>query len=244
MNETEQDGLSRLGDGAGDRLLRHLLHAAHDGIVVAGPDDVVQIFNPAAERLFGRPASGVIGSLPLDRLFPPGAWTHLRRHLSRASGGPIEAEALDASGDRVPIDLSLQPLAGAGMAWIVCGLHDRRPRAALEERLARAETQLRMGLRPAMLSELAAAVAHELNQPLTAIYGNAELVRRKMVEGTPEAARLDSLLAEADRMAEAIRRIGSVTRYATKPYVGQSRIMDLDRPGDTGPRDPPDGEEP
>jgi hypothetical protein len=42
--------------------------------------------------------------------------------------------------------------------------------------------------------------------------------------------------AEAERMAEIVRKIGKITKYETKPYVGQTKILDLDKTSEEEPK--------
>ncbi|MCC7540518.1 MAG: hypothetical protein IT379_30155, partial [Deltaproteobacteria bacterium] len=39
----------------------------------------------------------------------------------------------------------------------------------------------------------------------------------------------DIIVREAERMAEIVRKIGKITKYETKSYVGRTQILDLDR---------------
>jgi PAS domain S-box-containing protein len=88
-------------------------------------------------------------------------------------------------------------------------------RQRMEARTARVEADLAHAWRVAALGELAAALAHELNQPLTAILTNAEATRRFLASGQsgeqPNLAELDEVLADivadATRGAELIRRL-------------------------------------
>ncbi len=114
-------------------------------------------------------------------------------------------------------------------AWIVCFLRDLILQVKLEERLAHAQSQLERGSRPVLLAELAGTAAHELNQPLTSIMGYADLLRRHVADDNPDAAVIDIIVREAERMADIVRKIGRVNRYETKIYVGDSRIVDLEK---------------
>jgi signal transduction histidine kinase len=88
-----------------------------------------------------------------------------------------------------------------------------------------------------LLAELAGATAHELNQPLTSVMGYAELLMRKVEKDSPPYRAAHVIQSEAQRMAEIVRKIGKLTRYETKSYVGEQRILDLDRAA----ADEPDG---
>ncbi|MGZ3424658.1 MAG: histidine kinase dimerization/phospho-acceptor domain-containing protein, partial [Polyangiales bacterium] len=106
---------------------------------------------------------------------------------------------------------------------------DLRDRLRMEQRLEHAQEQLRLQEKQTIVAELAGAAAHELNQPLTSVMGYAELLRRRLEQGTPQHHAADIIVSEAERMAEIVRKIGKITRYETKSYVGTARILDLDR---------------
>jgi signal transduction histidine kinase len=81
--------------------------------------------------------------------------------------------------------------------------------------------------RRVVVAELAGAAAHELNQPLTSLLGYTELMRRKVTEA--EHLRILSKIdSDAKRVADIVGKIGRITDYRTKEYVGGARIMDLD----------------
>lgn len=81
----------------------------------------------------------------------------------------------------------------------------------------------------AVVAEVAGAAAHELNQPLTSVMGYAELLERRVPPDDALALKASrTIRREAERMADIVRRIGQLTRYETRPYVGGARIVDLD----------------
>ena len=106
---------------------------------------------------------------------------------------------------------------------------DLRDRMRLEATLTQTQEKLQQTERAALIAELAGTAAHELNQPLTSIMGYSELLRRRLREDDPTARSIDIIYREAERMAEIVRKIGKITRYETKAYVGEARIVDLDR---------------
>src|SRR5208283_4878081 len=83
--------------------------------------------------------------------------------------------------------------------------------------------------RQAIVAELAGAAAHELNQPLTSVMAYAELLKRRLEPETGPYSAAEVIFNEAERMAEIVRKIGKITKYETKSYVGRARILDLDR---------------
>jgi signal transduction histidine kinase len=105
----------------------------------------------------------------------------------------------------------------------------------MEARLSEAQEELRAREKQALIAELAGAAAHELNQPLTSVLGYAELIRRRADDEPQVQKAVSTILTEAERMAEIVRKIGRITRYETKSYVGSSKILDLERSSEEDP---------
>jgi hypothetical protein len=59
--------------------------------------------------------------------------------------------------------------------------------------------------------------------------GYAELLKRKLGAEASAANAAEIIYNEAERMAEIVRKIGKITKYETKSYVGRARILDLDK---------------
>jgi len=99
----------------------------------------------------------------------------------------------------------------------------------MERRLKEAQSALIQTEKQAAIAELAGSAAHELNQPLTAVMGYAELLLKKLSADDPNRRFVQTLYEEAERMAAVVKKIGRITRYESKSYVGGTRIVDLDK---------------
>ena len=89
----------------------------------------------------------------------------------------------------------------------------RRRRA--EEEAQRQRDELAHALRVTTLGELTASLAHELNQPLTAIAANAQAARKLLIAGrlNPDVKEaIDDLAADAVRAGETVRRLQALFR--------------------------------
>jgi PAS domain S-box-containing protein len=229
-------------DVTADRAVEHELHTTKnflqriidssvDAIVSADLKGRILLANPAAEGIYGITVPELLGR-DVSSLYPEGVAKDVMR-LIKAGGGRVEGlrtEVLDAQGGRVPVLLSAAMLHEEERPVGTVGIFtDLREKMRMEQRLAQAQEQLLSQERQAIVAELAGAAAHELNQPLTSVMGYAELLKRRLDPNTAPYSAAEIIFNEAERMAEIVRKIGKITRYETKSYVGRARILDLDR---------------
>ncbi|MFW6086597.1 MAG: PAS domain S-box protein, partial [Myxococcota bacterium] len=229
-------------------FLESLIDTSVDGIIAADMKGTIILFNKGAERIYGHRAEEVIGKLNARQLYPEGGAREVMKMLrSPQYGGegkltPIRIEAINAQGETVPITISAAIIYDEnGEPAATCGIFiDLREKLRIEERLAQAQEKLALTERQALIAELAGTTAHELNQPLTSIMAHAEMLSRKLPADTPEHRAASRMQQETERMADIVRKIGQMTKYETKSYVGQQKILDLDRSSDLaeGNREP------
>jgi signal transduction histidine kinase len=133
-------------------------------------------------------------------------------------------------GEEIPVGLSAALITEGGRETASVGVFsDLRERLRVEAELVATQQKLAIAEKQAVLSELAGTAAHELNQPLTSVLGFAELLERRGGGDQQTVEALQAILREAERMKQIVRKIGRITRYETKEYVGNRRIVDLDR---------------
>ncbi len=212
-------------------FLQRIIDSSVDAIVSADLHGRILLANPAAERIYGLTVAQLV-TRDVRTLYPEGVARDVMR-LIKAGGGRVEGlrtEVLDKDGLRVPVSLSAALLfAGDAPVGSVGIFTDLREKMRMEQRLAQAQEQILSQERQAIVAELAGAAAHELNQPLTSVMGYAELLKRRLEPHGSAYAAAEVIFNEAERMAEIVRKIGKITRYETKSYVGRARILDLDR---------------
>ncbi len=218
-------------------FLERLIDSTVDGIIAADITGRVVLFNQGAARITGYAPDEVIGKLPVWRLYPGDEARRVMAELrSEHSGG--KGRLMQSRKTIVGKNLQLIPVAlsasiiyqGDEEVATVGVLSDLRERLLIEERLLKTEEKLAWSERQALLVELAGTAAHELNQPLTSVMGYAQLLQRQLpMEYSDIHEYATVLVREAERIAEIVRKIGHITRYETKSYVGEARILDLDK---------------
>ncbi|MBI5478590.1 MAG: PAS domain S-box protein [Deltaproteobacteria bacterium] len=217
-------------------FLERLIDSTVDGIVAADTSGNIILFNKGAERVTGWKAEEVIGKLHIEQLYQPGIARAIMRELRSGTQGAVgrlelsRRDVLARDGTPIPVNMTASIVYDEGREVATVGVFsDLRERLRIEERLRQAQEKLVLSEKQALIAELAGTTAHELNQPLTSVMGCIELLDRRMGPDNPHKHLLETVTREAERMADIVRKIGKITRYETKAYVGSTQILDLDK---------------
>ncbi|MFZ5471613.1 MAG: PAS domain S-box protein [Myxococcota bacterium] len=217
-------------------FLERLIDSSVDAIIASDMKGKVVLFNKGAEAICGYTAEEALTRLHVKDLYPDGQAREVMAKLrSDDLGGKgrltvSRQKIITKKGDLVPVNMTASILYEGGREVATVGIFtDLRDRMQLERKLSDAETRLEESEKNAVIVALAGTAAHELNQPLTSVMGYAELLKRKLKEEDFAYRPVDIIYREAERMAEIVRKIGKITRYETKAYVGASKILDLEK---------------
>ena len=77
--------------------------------------------------------------------------------------------------------------------------------------------------------EMAGAISHEMNQPLQAVSGISELMLMCIPEDDPMHGQIRRIKDQAIRMGDITRKLMRITKYETKDYMGDVKIIDIDK---------------
>ncbi|NMO20458.1 PAS domain S-box protein [Pyxidicoccus fallax] len=217
-------------------FLERLIDSSVDAIIAADLKGRIILFNKGAEALCGYTAQEALGGLSVHQLYPPGVAKRIMAMLRGPEHGGkgrlslTREELMHRSGERVPVSMTASLVYEGGREVFSVGIFtDLRARMQLERKLSDVETRLEESEKSAVIVALAGTAAHELNQPLTSVMGYAELLKRRLKEEDFAWKPVDIIYREAERMAEIVRKIGKITRYETKSYMGAQQILDLDK---------------
>ena len=185
-------------------------------LVLDHKDRLVDI-NPAAAALFkistaesiGKQIAEVLDGYPQLRDMPEGA-------------GCVDACLALEKEDHF-FDLHISPLTsrrGNKLGRLIV-MHDTTERQCAAEALC--ATEKMQGV-----FEMAGAVCHELNQPLMAITGYAELIAMKLDKEDPLNEDVRKLAEQVARLGRITRKLMKITKYETKEYL-DTKIIDIDK---------------
>ncbi len=213
-----------------------IFNSSVDAIMAADMEGTIILFNEAAARLTGWNPDDAVGRKNVKELYPPKQGREILKKLrSDDYGGkgklePQKIWLISKSGENIPVSLSAAIIYDEGREAYTCGIFsDLREKLRSQEKLAFISERLQQSEKQAELAELAGAMAHELNQPLTSIFGCGELLLRRLSEDKSYQRYVRIILDEASRMTEIIKKIGKITRYETQTYMGKAKIFDINK---------------
>jgi PAS domain S-box-containing protein len=217
-------------------FLERLIDSSVDAIIAADMQGRIILFNKGAEAVVGYSAQEALAGLTIRQIYPSGVPERIMAQLRSPDFGGrgrlsmSRQDLINKGGELVPVNMTASILYEAGREVATVGIFtDLRDRMQLERKLSDVETRLEESEKSAVIVALAGTAAHELNQPLTSVMGYAELLKRKLKPEDFAFKPVDIIYREAERMAEIVRKIGKITRYETKAYMGSQRILDLDK---------------
>ncbi len=211
-----------------------ILDTVVDAIIIIDQDGIIDTFNQAAVEMFGYQADEIIGQFVTKLMPEPHRSRHemyIERYIATGNKKIIgigrELEAVDKAGNKIPIHLAVSEIHLDGQrrfTGIIRDLSEQRAnREALEEhrqRLAHVDRLSSMG-------EMTASIAHEINQPLTAISMYAQAGIKLIERGNTDLKKLqnalDKLNTQSLRAGAIIERIQRFAR-AQEP---QREMMDV-----------------
>jgi PAS domain S-box-containing protein len=180
-----------------------------------------QILGLTRDRIVGKRPQELPGQIPADLA---AAYQHEEyKMIDKAGFHTFESEVQCADGIRRDFLFSLAPVVDRqgmldGSVAILSDLTEKN-RAALN---------LMQKERLEGVLETAGAVCHEFNQPLQAISGYTELMAMKLGDHDARSY-IDKLTAQIDRMRDITDKLQGVTRYETKEYTGNTKIIDINK---------------
>jgi two-component system, LuxR family, sensor kinase FixL len=197
--------------------LRSVLDTIPDAVIVIDEAGIINSFSGAAERLFGYTAQEVIGQ-KVNVLMPsPYHEQHdayLARYFAtgekRVIGRGRIVTGTRKDGSTFPMELAVGEMVLAGRRAFTGFVRDLTEQQETRQRLQDLQSELIHMSRFTAMGEMASTLAHELNQPLTAVASYLNGCRR-LLAATESVQNL--MLRDAiDRAAEQALRAGHIIR--------------------------------
>ncbi len=201
-----------------EKRLRSMTQTAPDAIVVIDETGVIDTVNPATERLFGYSRAELVGEnvkILMPSPYREAHDAHLARYREtgekRVIGIGRVVVGRRKDGTTFPARLAIGEIALDQGRLFTGFIHDITEREHIQRRAGVLQQELMHASRLSAMGEMASGIAHELNQPLTAIMNYARAARRHLDRTEPDPAPIADLVdkagQQAERAAEIIKRL-------------------------------------
>lgn len=210
--------------------LHSILETVPDAMVVIDERGIVESFSKAAEKLFGYPASEVEGR-NVSMLMPsPDREAHngyIARYLETGQARIIGIGRVvfgrRKDGSEFPMELQIGEVHNGDRRIFTGFIHDLTERQRTEKRMQDLQSELIHVSRLSAMGTMATTLAHELNQPLTAIANYVEAAR-ELLSGTNDDPETPAFIAEAMESAAAQSvRAGKIVRRL-RDFVSRGEV--------------------
>jgi two-component system cell cycle sensor histidine kinase/response regulator CckA len=217
-----------------ENLFRTLINATKEAIISIGQDGLITIFNPAAEKMFGRKREEMIDR-PLDLLMPEEYRDRHQQYVktyfatgkpNKAVGRLLELPGLRGNGDVFPTEISLSAGRCGDKQFVIAVARDVTERKQRQEQRKKLEARLQQTQKMEAIETLAGGIAHYFNNLLMGIQGHASLMMLYTDSEHPHFERLKGIEDMVQRGEDLTRQLLGFARGG-KYQVRLSDLNDL-----------------
>lgn len=237
MSTGELSPRPRTARTVSDARLSSMLDTAVDGIIVIDEQARILVFNKACEKLFGFKAAEMLGR-NIKAIMPREYAEHhdrfiadyIRTGVAKIIGVGREVHGQHRDGAVFPIELSVgEAITPLGRQFIGV-IRDLRPRKEAEQRLSQLQGELLHLARVSAMDEMGGALAHELNQPLTALMLYLQAVVRTIKRQGSDGPFTEQVMGILNKAVHEAERAGNIIqrmRHFIEKRDPQRRLVDL-----------------
>jgi PAS domain S-box-containing protein len=216
-------------------FFENVIQSSASAIAAADGTGKILFLNKAAEDLFGYAMEEVLARMSVEQIYPPGKAREIMKMLrDEKIGGKGKLHStkitiVNASGEEIPVEFTGAIIYEDDKEVATMGIYnDLRERLVVEKKLKEAQAQIAQAEKMASLGQLAAGVAHEINNPLTGILLYANLVLERLKEDDPYREDLEYILEDTNRCKEIVKNLLAYSRQTnpTKEIFQLNSLVD------------------
>ena len=153
-------------------------------------------------------------------------------HQLKYEGGKLpntKTTILNAQGEEIPVELTASIIYEDGEEVATVGIYtDLREKLAVENKLSNTVIKLAQAEKMASIGQLAAGVAHEINNPLTGILFYATLKLENITPQDPERAEVEAVIEDVKRCRDIVQQLLAYSRQSSpmKDIIQLNTVVD------------------
>jgi two-component system, NtrC family, sensor kinase len=196
-------------------FISRVVESSASAIIAADRQGTIELMNRAAKELFGLVNGHGDKICSVEQLYRPGQAKEIMKMLRDESIGgkgklpSTTVTLISAEGEEIPAEMTAAIIYDDQDNEVATTAiyNDLRERLAVEQQLKEAQKQLAQSEKMASLGQLAAGVAHEINNPLTGILFNASLILEKLDPDHPFYQDLEYIIEDAERCKDIVKSL-------------------------------------
>ncbi len=198
-----------------NEFLENIIASSVSAIVVADMKGVILLMNESARKLFGYTDKMAVGKSIAEYLYTPGGARSVMKKLRIPDYGGVGKlyttgmTIIHSSGEEIPVEMNASIIYQDGREIATMGIYtDLRPKIEIEKKLKEAERiKLMQSNKMASLGQLAAGVAHEINNPLSGILIDASLIMEELEGDSPIRKDIQDIIDDTNRCKEIVKNL-------------------------------------
>ena len=201
-------------------FLEGIIFSSASAIVVADMKGVILRMNESASKLFGYTDKVAVGRSIAEYLYTPGGARSVMKKLRSPDYGGVgklhttEMTVINSSGEEIPVEMTASIIYQNGKEVATMGIYnDLRPKIEIEKKLKEAERiKLEQSNKMASLGQLAAGVAHEINNPLSGILIDASLILEELDKDNAIKNDIQNIIVDTHRCKDIVKNLLAYSR--------------------------------